>query len=198
MSRRKPALECTASFTARMRRVAGANGGIAAVEFAIIVPVFAILLMGVIDLGQMLYTYYRLDQAVAAGSQYAALNGGNVNSTGGPALASSIATIVENANGSGWANDSIVVNNGPSETVTNGAATSGGTASNADSCYCPTGSGATWSWGSAMNCGAACPSSGEAGKFVTITASYNFVPLIRIYSFITSGTLSRSGTVETR
>lgn len=177
---------------------ARATSGIAAVEFAFIVPVFAILLMGVIDLGQMLYTYYRLDLAVAAGSQYAALNAGNVNSSGGPALATSLATIVENANGSAWANDSIVVNDGPSETVTNGTATSGGTASNADSCYCPTGSGSSFSFGSAVDCGAACPSSGEAGKFVTITASYNYVPLVRFYGFITNSTISQTGTVETQ
>lgn len=183
---------------ASVRRACRANDGIAAIEFAIIVPVFLILLMGVVDLGQMLFTYYRLDQAVAAGSQYAALNGGNVNSTGGASLASSIATVVENTNGSAWANDAIVVNNGPSVTVSNGAATSGGTASNADSCYCPTGSGATWSWGSAMGCGASCPSSGEAGKFVTITAAYNYVPILQIYRFITAATLSRSGTVETQ
>ncbi|MGH6888897.1 MAG: TadE/TadG family type IV pilus assembly protein [Rhizomicrobium sp.] len=182
---------------ARQRRAFRANEGIAAIEFAFIVPVLLILLMGAVDMGQMLYTYYRLDQAVAAGSQYAALNGGNVNSTGGGALASSIATIVENANGSAWANDAVVVNDGPSVTVASGTATTGGTASNADSCYCPTGSGSTWAWGSAMECGAACPS-GEAGKFVTITASYNYVPLVRFYSFITNATLSRTGTVQTR
>jgi Flp pilus assembly protein TadG len=198
MSAKNPTMRRSGTAAARLRHVVRSNGGIAAVEFAFIVPVFLIMLMGVIDIGQMLFTYYRLDQAVAAGSQYAALNGGNVNSTGGGALASSIATIVEDANGSAWANDAIVVNNGPSVTVASGAATSGGTASNADSCYCPTGSGANWSWGSAMECGATCPSSGEAGKFVTITASYDYVPLVRIYNFITNTTLSRTGTVETR
>jgi Flp pilus assembly protein TadG len=189
---------CFRAVGARARYAVRANDGLAAVEFAFIVPIFLILLMGVTDLGQMLYAYYRLDQAVAAGSQYAALNGGNVNSTGGAALASSIATIVANANGTAWAGDSIVVNNGPSVTVTNGAATSGGTASNADSCYCPTGSGSNLSWGTAMNCGASCPSSGEAGKFVTVAATYNYVPLMRFYNFITNTTLSRTGTVETR
>lgn len=198
MSKRFPARTFFGRFAARTRGAARATGGIAAVEFAIIVPVFLIMLMGVIDVGQLLYTYYRLDQAVAAGSQYAALNGGNVNSTGGGALASSIATIVESANGSAWANDSIVVNNGPSVTITSGVASTSGTASNADSCYCPTGSGSTWSWGSAIDCGASCPSSGEAGKFVTITASYNYVPFVRFYNFITSSTISQSGTVETR
>ena len=63
------------------RLSAGADSGIAAVEFAILVPVFLILLMGTTDLGQMLYAYYKLDQAVAAGAEYAALNAANVTST---------------------------------------------------------------------------------------------------------------------
>src|SRR5579862_2188146 len=117
--------------------IRGNERGIAAVEFAFIVPIFLILFMGAVDLGQMLYAYYRLDQAVAAGAQYAILNASSVNSTSGASLASSIATVVENANGSAWANDTVVVNDGPSVTITNGTATSSGTASNADSCYCP-------------------------------------------------------------
>jgi Flp pilus assembly protein TadG len=182
----------------RARMARRANGGIAAVEFAIIVPIFLMLFMGVIDVGQMLYAYYQLDQAVAAGAQYAALNAANVTSTNGAALATSIATIVENANGTAWTNDTVVVNNGPTVTVTNGSAASSGTASNANSCYCPTGSPPSWTWGTAMSCGASCPSSGQSGKYVTVTANYSYTPILALYTFIHSGTLTQSAAVETR
>ena len=185
------------------RKVAffGANAGIAAIEFAFVVPIFLVLLMGAVDMGQMLYAYYKLDQAVAAGSQYAILNSSSVSSTGGAALASNIATIVESANGSAWANDSIVVNNGPSATATNGTITTGGTAGNADSCYCPSGSPPSWSWGNAKSCNASCAGgggSGISGKFVTITASYAYTPIIKIYSFLNNSTLSQSAMVQTQ
>jgi len=88
--------------------------GLAAIEFALVVPVFLLILVGAVDLGGMLYTSYQLETAVAAGAEYAALNGSNVNSTSGATLASSIAGVVENANGATWANDSVVVNDGPS------------------------------------------------------------------------------------
>jgi Flp pilus assembly protein TadG len=169
-----------------------ANAGIAAIEFAVIVPVFLIMLMGTIDTGQMLYAYYQLDQAVAAGSQYAALNAANVTSTNGASLASYIATVVENANGTAWANDTVVVNNGPSVTVTNGTASSGGTAANADNFYCITGSAPNWTWGTSYSSQVSCTGGGTAGKYVTVTASYNYVPILSIYAFITSGTLSQS------
>ncbi len=175
-----------------------ASDGIAAVEFAILVPVFLILLMGTTDLGQMLYAYYELDQSVAAGAEYAALNAANVTSTNGAALASSIATIVESANGSSWANDTIVVNNGPTVTVTSGTAVSSGTASNADSFYCLTGSPGSWSWGTANATQVACAGGGTAGKFVTVTATYAYHPVLKIYTFITDSTLSQSSVVETQ
>ncbi|HWY17018.1 MAG TPA: TadE/TadG family type IV pilus assembly protein [Rhizomicrobium sp.] len=187
------------SFSRSLGKLAGrANDGIAAVEFAILVPVFLILLMGTTDLGQMLYAYYKLDQAVAAGAEYAALNAANVTSTNGAALASSIATIVESANGSSWANDTIVVNNGPTVTVTSGTAVSSGTASSADSYYCLTGSPGSWSWGTANATQVACAGGGSAGKFVTVTATYSYHPVLKIYNFITDSTLSQSSVVETQ
>lgn len=186
----------------RWRRGLGAlwrsRAGLAAIEFALIMPVFLILLVGAVDMGLMLFEDYKLDQAVAAGAEYAAVNPSNVNSTNGASLASSIATTVEDANGTAWANDVVVVNDGPTATVTNGSLTSSGTASNADSCYCPTGSPPNWTWGSAMSCGASCSGSGTAGKFVTITATANYTPLLRLYGLITAGTLRQSATVETQ
>jgi Flp pilus assembly protein TadG len=174
------------------------RNGIAAIEFAIVMPVFLFLFIGIVDLGMMLVEDYRLDQAVAAGSEYAAISASSVNSTSGAALASTIATTVENANGSAWANDTVVVNDGPSETITSGTATTGGTASNANNCYCPTGSPPNWTWGSAMTCGASCTGGGTAGKFVTITATANYTPILLSYHLVNIATLRQSAVVETQ
>jgi Flp pilus assembly protein TadG len=174
------------------------RAGVAAIEFALLMPVFLFLFVGVVDLGMMLFQDYELDQAVAAGAEYAAVNPSNVSSTGGATLASSIATAVESANGSAWANDVVVVNDGPTVTVTGGAAVSSGTASNADSCYCPSGSPPSWSWGSAATCGSSCSGGGSAGKFVTITATAVYNPLLAGFAFITSRTLRQSAVVETQ
>ena len=50
------------------KMVRRANAGMAATEFASIVPVFLVLLMGAVDMGQMLYACHKLDQAVASAS----------------------------------------------------------------------------------------------------------------------------------
>jgi Flp pilus assembly protein TadG len=172
------------------------DSGLAAIEFAMLVPVYLLILVGAVDMGGMLYTSYQLETAVAAGSEYAAVNSTSVNATNGATLASSIAGIVENANGSAWANDTIVVNNGPSVTVTSGTAASGGTPSNAGNCYCPTGAPPNWAWGSAATCGSSCAGGGQAGKFVTITASVAYSPLLSTFGLIKNGTLTQNATVE--
>ena len=51
--------------------------GVAASEFAIILPTFLFLLGGIADLGQAMYCRTMLANAVAAGAQYAAMNTGS-------------------------------------------------------------------------------------------------------------------------
>jgi Flp pilus assembly protein TadG len=172
------------------------EGGVAAVEFAILVPVFALIFAGIADFGGVLYTQFRLSAAVSAGANYAVVNAANVSSTSGAALASNIAQVVESNAGSNWANDDIVVNNGPTNVMTSGTPTTSGTASNADSCYCPTVS-PSFSWGSSQTCGTACSGGGIAGKFVTISASHTYTPIFSTYGVVANGTITVSTAVET-
>lgn len=174
------------------------NAGVAAVEFALIAPVFIIALAGVVDLGGELYAKMRLEASVDAAANYAIVNASKVTSTSGGSLASQIATIVTGVNSGMTENATVVVNNGPSVTVTNGTTTSGGTASGADHCYCPTGSVPNWTWGSAVTCGAICSDGTVAGKFVTVTASYDYAPILSGYSFAPGGTLTIGTLVETQ
>jgi Flp pilus assembly protein TadG len=183
---------------ARLVSLCRSRDAIAAIEFAFVMPVFLILMIGVIDFGMALVEDYRLDQAVAAGAEYAAINAADVNSTSGATLASDIATAVEDANGTASANDVVVVNDGPTETITSGTGSASGTASNANNCYCPTGTPPNWTWGSSATCGSSCTGSGLAGKFVTITATATYTPIIGLYNLIGSRTIQQSAVVETQ
>jgi Flp pilus assembly protein TadG len=167
------------------------QSGIAALEFGLLAPVFLIVLAGTVDIGSALYTRISLEAAIAAGADYALVHAGMVTSASGQALASNIATMVTTAG-------VVVVNNGPTVTITNGAPSSSGTATNANSCYCPTGLPTSWAWGSAVTCGNACTGGGLAGKFVTVTASYNFTPLFFSYGFVQNGTISAGAMVQTQ
>ena len=171
--------------------------GVAAVEFALYSIVFLTILAGTVDIGNQIFSAYQLDATVSAGAQYAVVNAASVGSSGGATLASSISAVVNNGHstGGGWSN-TVVVNNGPSTTTSDGSASSGGTAANADSCYCPSGSPGSWSWGSSQTCGASCTGGGIAGKFVSITASHTFTPFFPTWGFISSNTLTRNAMVQ--
>lgn len=172
--------------------------GAAAVEFAMIAPIFCVLLAASVDFGGVLYTQLKLDSAVAAGANYAQVNNANVSSANGAALATNVANIVRTSEGAAYADGMVVVNDGPSVTITGGAASSGGAPTPADSCYCPTGSGATFAWGAASACGASCPGAGIAGKFVTITVTRTYTPIFMSYGLIQNNKISASSVVETQ
>ncbi len=185
--------------TARRRRSLLADDrGIAAIEFAVIAPLFCLLFVAAIDIGSAIYTRFKLDAAVSAGANYALINAANVNSTGGATLGSNISAIVENSVSSGYANEVIAVNNGPTVTVSGGTSTTGGTNSPADSCYCPTGTTTALTWGAAQTCGSACTGGGVAGKFVTIVATRTYNPIFSSYGLIANNTITASATVETQ
>jgi Flp pilus assembly protein TadG len=156
------------------------NFGSAAVEFAIFVPVFMVIVAGTADFGYWIYAASELTAAVSAGSQYAEINGPMV-AKNPSLLATNISNVINNANGTGWATSTVSVNNGSST-----------------SCYCPTGTPGSWNWGSAVACGSACADGGVAGQFVTITASYTVSPLFSTYNLTYNGAISRSAIVETQ
>lgn len=174
------------------------NRGTAALEFGLLAPVLIVVLAGVVDLGNAMLTRIRLESAIAAGATYALLpaNIALVNSTSGAVLAANIATIVTNTNQGRAPDATVVVNNGPSVTVTGGTQTPGGTASYANLFYCPTGSPPSWTWGNAVSAGATCSSGGSAGQFLTITASYSYTPLFPLYSFVQNGTMTVGTAVQ--
>ena len=179
------------------RRICRDTSGLAAIEFALVAPLLSVLLIGCIDAAQVFMTQTRLSAAIYAGVDYALVNQAQVSSGSGASLATTIATIVGNVNGTGWASGTVTVNNGPTATFSGGASTSGGTAANADSYYCLSGTAGSWSWGSSQtNNTTPCVTNGPtAGKFVTITASHAFSPSFLSLGFA-SGTLSQSVAVQ--
>jgi Flp pilus assembly protein TadG len=174
------------------------SSGVAALEFAFLSMVFLTILAGTVDVGLLIYTEEKVDAAVVAGAQYAVVNAANVSSANGATLATTIASVVANVNGSNWAASGVCVNNGPTATANSGTApTCSGTASNADDFYCPTGTPGSWSWGSSVAQGSSCSGGGMGGKFVTITASVNFTSLFPSFGLVQNGAISRSVLVET-
>lgn len=171
--------------------------GTAAIEMALIAPLLLTLFAGIIDFARVYDQEIELSSAVAAAAQYALINVASINSGGAATLASMLSGIVANSNGTNWAGATVTVNNGATNTLTNGTPTSSGTAANANSCFCPTGiSPAAWSFGAVATCGSACAGGTLAGKFVTIAGTRAFNAIFGNYGLIGNITLHQSIVVQ--
>jgi Flp pilus assembly protein TadG len=178
------------------RRRQGGRRGVAALEFGLLAPVFMIGLAGMVDLGNALVAKFILEGSVSAAASFAMVNAGNVSAANGAALAANLGKIAANMRKDGWADSVATVNNGPTSTVTSGTAAASGTAANADSCYCPTGTAGSLTWGSAVACGSACASGATAGKFVLISASHVYTPIFAQYGFVPNGRMTVATLVQ--
>ncbi|MDB5640758.1 MAG: pilus assembly protein [Hyphomicrobiales bacterium] len=176
------------------RRFLRDTRGVSGIEFAFIAPVLTVMMVGVVDMGGMVAAKLDLNASVSTAAAYAQMNAANVSAANGASLASKLALIVAHARGSSWANSVVSVNNGPGSSVTSGAQSSSGTASQADSCYCPSKTGATVTWGATQTCSNACSGGGVAGKFVALTATRQFTPIF-FRSF--TGQMTSSALVQT-
>jgi Flp pilus assembly protein TadG len=179
-----------------LARFMGRRDATAAVELALIAPLLLTLLAGITDFARVYDQEIELSTAVASAAEYALINAANVNSTNATSLAGTLSGIVANSNGAAWAGATVTVNDGATSAVTNGATTASGTAANANSCWCPTGSSAAWGWGAAATCGSACAGGTLAGKFVTIAGTRAFTAIFGDYGLIGNTTLHQSTIVQ--
>jgi Flp pilus assembly protein TadG len=173
------------------------DSGLAAIEFALIAPLVAVILAGTVDYGCILFNKFKLDESVNAAANYAMVSNSQVNASGGATLAGTLATLVATSHGSGWADVTVTVNDGPVSGYASGTQSSSGTASPADSCYCPTGAATSVTWGAAQTCNASCAGGGYAGKFVLVSATRAYSPLFSAgYGVINGRTLTSATLVQ--
>lgn len=144
-----------------------AGRGVAAVEFAIALPILLLFLGGVTDFGIVYYRLSCLSAAVAAGAQYASLT----DQRSSTVTAANIQTVMTDAAAQSMAGASVTP-----------------TASDPALCYCITGSSPS-STLTATTCGNTCTSGGTAGKYVQLTLTHNYTPLLPFFS-----TMSAYGT----
>lgn len=176
----------------------GSTQGSTAVEFAIIAPVMVVLFAGIADIGQLLFTRFRLDAAAASGASYALVQAAKVTAADGPTLAAQIAALARSDAGSNVATVTVTLNNGPVATASGDApVAASGTPAGADQCYCPQAS--PFAWGAGVACGTACTGAGTvAGKFVRVTIARPYAPLFSDYGLTDDGMIRVAAIVQTQ
>src|SRR5579884_1294651 len=130
-------------------RLLGEERGVSAIEFGLIAPVIAVLIIGIIDFGMGLWRQMEIANAAAAGAAYAAANGWN-STTGGIDGAVTSATSLPSSS------ITVSVNDWPNW------------------CGCPnTSSGIT-----SATCGSDCSDGSLAGHYVIVSASIPYSTIL--------------------
>jgi Flp pilus assembly protein TadG len=177
-----------------LRRLLAHEQGVSAVEFAVVAPLFCLVFVGMIDFGGVIIAKMGLDGATSAGANYALTRSAEVTAGDSATLAGNIASVVGSDSG---ATVTVVVNNGATVNRVNGVNSASGSAANAALCYCPTRSGDTITWGSAVACGDPCATGGvTSGRFILISASNSYQPVFSDYGFVSDGQVQAIAMVQ--
>ena len=159
-------MRTTRSVLMRLKAMFAASGGMAAVEFAIGVPILLALLVPACDLGMGFSQKLQVWQAAQAGAQYALANG----------FAS---TAIQNAVTGATSLSSISATPAPVE-----------------SCGCPTGSALAAANPAVPPCTGKCPNGAQSGTYVTVSATAIYYPLIPYPTLGSSVTLTAQSLVR--
>ena len=151
--------------------------GVAALEFALVVPFLVLVLIGVIDLSFLIHNRMQLSQTLTAAAQYAFHQG---QSESGNTLSVDVKNFVTNTSPMTISSLSVSYNGGNS----------------ADSCYCVNGAAAVYT--GPLLCGAACTdgSGATAGKFLSIAATISPTPFFALDRYFFPSLLGSSVTVR--
>ena len=175
---------------------AGAEEGVALVEFTLVLPILLLLLAMAVDFGAVLHTRFQLNAAVSAGANYALVRGEEAAGSGASALAREIVALVADNQGAGWADAESLVNDGPHAVRSGQGTVETGSTDHVRDCYCLTGSASSPVWGGTVACGDECPSGGYAGRFVLIEASRAYRPVFSNYGMVSDGRLTIQAIVQ--
>jgi Flp pilus assembly protein TadG len=145
---RKDVIPTARATLIQLKTMFAATGGLAAVEFGIVIPLLLAVIIPVCDLGKGLSQQLQVWQAAQAGVQYAMANG----------FAS---TAIQNAVTAATSLSSINATPAP-----------------AQSCGCPTGSSVAAANPAVPPCTGLCSNGKQSGTYVTVSATAAYYPLI--------------------
>jgi hypothetical protein len=151
------------------------EAGSPAVEFALIAPVFLLILTATFDIGSIIHKKFSLDAQVSSAASYSQNLGAQIVDGGAADFASAVATLA--ANGKTSVDTKIILNNAMSATFVAGGMTTTDSSGIISQCYCPARVNEAIQWGAPKTCRAACTDGTVAGRFIEIHASTPYISL---------------------
>ncbi|WP_349959217.1 TadE/TadG family type IV pilus assembly protein [Rhizobium sp. ZPR3] len=170
--------------------------GNAAVEFAVLAPLFIFIMAVSFDMGSLIFARFQLEAAISNSASYALVHADQADGLNDSLLAKSIALMIAGQYPSAGASASIAINDGVQANFDGATIRIDGTPASTGACYCPSGSAASFVWGSQQTCSSSCPDGANAGKYVVISAKQTYAPLFSGYNIVNDGYIYASAVVQ--
>lgn len=168
------------------------ESGIAGVEFALIAPVFLLLLAAIFEIGLMLRTQSGLISAVSAVASQSLVIGEGLNDETAPGMAGTLAALLAGGGRAGTVN----VNNAVTARLDEDVIVIEDNDAGSENCYCATRGTGGLTWGSSVQCDAVCADGSVAGRFVEITAQASFTPILGTIALFRADILNNTAVVR--
>lgn len=172
--------------------------GNVAIEFAVLAPIFALILAVSFDMGTLLFARFQLEAAISNSASYTIVHSDQIDGRNDRVLAKNLALLIAGQYTSGDASASIIVNNGVEANFNGAIIKIDGSPSSTSACYCPAGAALSFNWGSQRSCSSSCPDGADAGKYVVITAKQAYAPMFSGYDIVQDGYIYASAVVQTK
>ncbi len=174
------------------------RNGNAAIEFAILAPIFTLILAVSFDIGALIFARFQLEAAISNNASYAIVHSDQIDGKSDNQLAKSLALMIAGQFTSGDASASVVVNDGAQASYDGAIIKIDGTPGPTGACYCPKGVASSFDWGSQQTCGSSCPDGAVAGKYVVMTAKQAYAPMFSGYGLADGDYIYASAVVQTK
>ena len=170
------------------------DAGSPAVEFALIAPVFLLIVAATFDVGSIIHSKFRLDARVSSAASYSQNHGSLIVDSTAANFASTLATLV--SNGTNIVDATVVLNNAMSAAFTDGTMTTSDSSGIMAQCYCPARVNDLIMWGTQKTCQANCKDGTVAGRFIEIRSDTPHVTMFAGLGLTENGIISANALVR--
>lgn len=170
------------------------DAGSPAVEFALIAPLFLLVVAATFDVGSIVHSKFRLNAQVSSAASYSQNQGNLIVDNTAANFAATVATLA--SNGTNSVDAMVVLNNAMSAAITHGAMTTADSSGLMAQCYCPARVNNAVVWGAQKTCQATCTDGTSAGRFIEIRASASYVAMFEGLGLTENGTISADALVR--
>lgn len=137
--------------------------GVSAIEFAILTPIFILVLIAIVEFGSAILIRIEINSRISSISNYFTISGQRTYPE------DLISELLNAHGGAAIQNISLNINNSIFSELGNGGFQYNSTSTPPSNCYCPSGAQDNITWGSPVSCGNTCPSGSRAGRYVLVS-----------------------------